>query len=454
MRGLDRVRRLPNWAVGLIAVVFITLGVLWAFTKSIPFTPSYEVKAVFESAQNLAPNSQVRIAGVQVGKVTTVEPLAGTEGVDEDATVNGGGAVVTMEIKDEGRPIRQDSTFQLRPRLFLEGNLFVELRPGSPASPEVDDGHVFDTSRTSYSVQLDQLLTTLQSNVRKDLQVLLAEFGTALEGGGAEGLRELYRTSPGAYRATSQVNDAFLGYEPHDVSELIGHLDTVVAALGENEEALQGAVTNLDTFLGSFAAQSESLRSAVAELPGVLAVGRPALASLNDALPSLRAFSREALPGTRSAPEALDAALPLVRQLAGWSRPSELRGLAANLREGDARPLPPQQADDPVPRAGPLACELRQRGDHPVQQHGGAERDRLPVGSRRQDLRGGRLRPRRHQRREPLGRRQRPVHPGRGRRRHQHGRVFDRVRRHARRHHPVPDPRRDAGDRLLGEDAV
>ncbi len=37
-----------------------------------------------------------------------------------------------MEISDEGRPIKQDATFKLRPRLFLEGNLFVDVNPGSP----------------------------------------------------------------------------------------------------------------------------------------------------------------------------------------------------------------------------------------------------------------------------------------------------------------------------------
>jgi virulence factor Mce-like protein len=324
---------MPNWLVGLIVTGLIVIGVLWAFSKSIPFTPSYEVKAVFESAQNLAPNSQVRIAGVQVGKVTGVEPLAGADEAEGAGTDNGVGAVVTMEIKDSGRPIREDSAFQLRPRLFLEGNLFVELRPGSPSSPEVPDGHVFNTSQTSYSVQLDQVLTTLQSDVREDLQVLLAEFGTALDDeGGSEGFRELFRTSPEAFRTTAQVNEAFLGVEPHDVSELIGHLDRVVGALAQNEEALKGAVTNLDTFLGSLAAENQALRSAVAQLPGVLAVGRPALARLNAALPSLRAFSREALPGARTAREALLAGIPLARQLSRWSRPSELRGLAGNLR--------------------------------------------------------------------------------------------------------------------------
>ena len=48
-----------------------------------------------------------------------------------------------MEISDEGLPIHQDATMSLRPRLFLEGNLFVDLRPGTPAAPDAPDGFVF-----------------------------------------------------------------------------------------------------------------------------------------------------------------------------------------------------------------------------------------------------------------------------------------------------------------------
>ncbi len=77
-------------------------------------------------------------------------------------------------------------------------------------------------TQTSASVQLDQVLTTLQGGVRKNLQIFLKEFGNALtKYGGAEGFRELYRTSPGAYKYTSLVNQAFLGTHPHDLSNLV-----------------------------------------------------------------------------------------------------------------------------------------------------------------------------------------------------------------------------------------
>ena len=49
------------------------IGVYLGFTKSIPFRHHYTVKAAFKSANNLRKASPVRIAGVEVGKVTKVE---------------------------------------------------------------------------------------------------------------------------------------------------------------------------------------------------------------------------------------------------------------------------------------------------------------------------------------------------------------------------------------------
>jgi phospholipid/cholesterol/gamma-HCH transport system substrate-binding protein len=182
--------------------------------------------------------------------------------------------------------------------------------------------------------------------VRGNLQTFLDEFGDALiKHGGAEGFRELYRSSAGAFKYTSQVNEALLGTRPHDLSGLVRDLDSTVRALGQNEAALQQLVTNLRIFTGAFAAESASLERAVANLPGAIDAGRVAFDALNPDIPErpgelaaldndccLRAFAREALPGVRSTVPALDAANPFINQLRKLMRPSELRGLVAGLR--------------------------------------------------------------------------------------------------------------------------
>jgi phospholipid/cholesterol/gamma-HCH transport system substrate-binding protein len=342
--------RLPSWLIGLIVVVVVALAWILAFSSllgvRLPWSDGYEVNAVFASAQNVRPDSPVRIAGVNVGKVTEVESLGGADADTDLAQAGGGapqtaagasggqqGAMVTMELEDEALPLKTDATFKLRPRLFLEGNYFVDLHPGSPSAGEIDEGHTFPVNQTSYSPQLDQVLTTLQSDVRRDLQLFLDQFGNALvKHGGAEGLREFYRTSAPAGKFTSLVNESLVGTEPGDLGGVIEGLDRVVNGLGRNERTLQNLVTSFRVVAGSFAAEDVALGQAIERLPGVLRAARPAFANLNEAFPPLRAFAREALPGVRSTPETLRAAIPFVHQIRRLVSRRELRGLVADLR--------------------------------------------------------------------------------------------------------------------------
>jgi phospholipid/cholesterol/gamma-HCH transport system substrate-binding protein len=316
-------RRLPNWGVGLIAVVLVLFGFYLAFTKHLPFTSQgYQIKGVFRDAQNVAVNSPVRIAGVNVGSVTNVEPLAKSNA-----------AVVTMKIKNEGRPIHEDARLQLRPRLFLEGNLFVDVRPGSPSAPELDSGDEIPIQQTSNSVQLDQILTTLQANVRGNLQLAFKEVGDAFEKyGGAEGLRDFNRSGGAAYKNTAWVNEALLGTRAHDLSGFVRNFDIVAASLNRNRPQLQDLITNLRIVTGSFAAQDQPLKEAIHELPGTLFAARPVFANLNRSFPFVRAFSREALPGVRSTGPTLDVATPFIYQLRKLVSKPELRGLTKDLR--------------------------------------------------------------------------------------------------------------------------
>jgi phospholipid/cholesterol/gamma-HCH transport system substrate-binding protein len=340
--------RLPNWVIGLVVVTVIAFATILAFSGLLglrmPWQGGFEVKAVFASAQNIRQDSPVRIAGVNVGTVTGVEHLNGSEAeltaqVGEDGVVTDGeptgqpAAVVTMDLTDDALPIKEDAQFKLRPRLFLEGNYFVDLQPGSPAANEIDEGFVFPVNQTSYSAQLDQILTTLQSDVRQNLKVFLHEFGNALiKHGGAEGFREYFASSAAANKFTSQVNEAVLGTEPDDLGGLIKGLDRVVRGLGRNEQTLQDLVTNFRIFSGSFAAEDVALGQAIERLPAVLRSADPAFANLNASFPPLRAFAREALPGVRSTPETLRAATPFIGQVRALVSKRELRGLVADLR--------------------------------------------------------------------------------------------------------------------------
>ncbi len=159
---------MTTWVLGLIILGFLIVFSLLSYTKQLPFSDrGYELHATFENAATLSKSAPVRIAGVNVGEVSSVEPA-------------GDAARVTFTVDDAGRPIHEDAVATIRPRLFLEGNFFIDLRPGSPSAPELPDGAAIPITRTATAVQLDEVLTALQSDSRADLQQLLEGYGTAL----------------------------------------------------------------------------------------------------------------------------------------------------------------------------------------------------------------------------------------------------------------------------------
>ena len=327
-----RRRRVSDVTVGAIVAIAAVIATALAFSRGLPFGGGYELKAVFSTSQSIAVGSPVRVAGVEVGEVVDVEGVGAAGEQAESAGEDRPAALVTMRIDDAGRPVREDATMQLRPRLFLEGNLFVDLKPGSPGSPEAEDGYVVPIDQTAVSVQLADVLGTLTSDVRRNLQILVDELGAALDDhGGAEGLNTFYRSSPGAFRYTSQVNEALLGRHRGDLSGVIRNVDRVASALTRNDGQLEDLVTNLRVVTGSFASEDAALEAAIAELPRTLRAARPAFANLNAAFPPLRAFAREALPGVRSLGPTVTAATPFARQLRGLASRRELRGLASDL---------------------------------------------------------------------------------------------------------------------------
>jgi ABC-type transporter Mla subunit MlaD len=307
---------------GLIAIVVIAIGTFWGFTRFNPFASPFELKATFLSANNLQPKSPVRIAGVNVGVVSAVKPLG-----------NGKGATVTMEIQDVGMPIHTDAQMKIRPRIFLEGNFFVDVQPGSPSAPVVKSGDTIPVNQTSTPVQLGDLLTALQSDTRIDLRTLIKEYAQkGLGNGGAQAYNESLNSAPEAFRTSALANDATLGERPHDLSNLLRGQQRLFAALSTNPAILQDLVTQLRITTGAFARQDVALQATIPALRDVLRVGTPALHSLDTALPPLRAFAVDALPGTRSSGPAIDASLPFIRQARLLVRPQELRGLVADLR--------------------------------------------------------------------------------------------------------------------------
>jgi virulence factor Mce-like protein len=264
----------------------------------------------------------VRIAGVEVGKVAKVEPTSpGAES-----------AVVTMQINDVGRPIHADATAKIRPRIFLEGNFFIDLKAGSPAAPVLGDGDTIPATQTSTPVQLDQVLSALDYDTRDSLKMTLGELGKAMDAGLAKEFDKSLPDQAPAYKFSAIVAEALLGRRPHDLSDVIRDFGTTAAALDRSPARLKSLLTNFNVFAHSLAVEDDNLAATVRELPRTLEAASPALDSLNASFPSVRRLAVDALPGVRSSGPAIAALRPLVSQLAGLVGENELRGLSRDLR--------------------------------------------------------------------------------------------------------------------------
>jgi ABC-type transporter Mla subunit MlaD len=331
--------RFTAFQTGLIALVLIAIVTFLAFTKDIPFTKPYELKARFTNAPPIQKGQAVRIAGVDVGKVSKVEAVSG----DSPAIT------VTMKLEDKALPIHRDARVKVRPRIFFEGNLFFDIRPGTPGTPELASGSTIPASQTSAPVQIDQVLSTLTTDTRRDLQKLLVGYGGALNGKPRPGedadqdsstkgetagksLNDSLQYSPGALRGGAVVNQALLGAEAHDLSRLIAGQQKVFAALDTHEESLKDLITNFNVTMGALASESTNLRATIRELPRVLEAANPTLDALNRAFPPTRAWALEMIPGVRETNATLVAGFPWIHQTRALLRPAELQGLVKELQ--------------------------------------------------------------------------------------------------------------------------
>ncbi len=330
--------RPSNSLIALLFLIVFTFGPYLAFTKHVPFTGyGYTLKATFANGANISVKSPVRIAGVEVGEVVGV----GRKG---EATE------IVFTVQGTGRPVHNDALAQIRPRIFLEGNYFVDLDPGSPSAPEMKSGETIPVGRTSTSVQLDEIFTALQSPVRADLSRLLEGFGTALEHKptaaedvtqlpevqgktGAEGLNGALHYGGPAGRYAAQVTNALLGTSPGDLSRLVAGAGRAFGALANREADLQRLIVNFNTFTGALAAQSANLSITVQRFAPTLRTARKSLVNLNRTLPPLRSYAIQLRPSVAQLPGLIAAAKPWTAQALPLLSGKELGGVARLLQE-------------------------------------------------------------------------------------------------------------------------
>jgi phospholipid/cholesterol/gamma-HCH transport system substrate-binding protein len=321
---------------GLVLVVIVVIAVYFGFTKHVPFKHGFRLKAQFATAVNIHKASPVRIAGVTVGKVSSIQR-------------DGNTGVVTMEIESRGLPIHTDATVKIRPRLFLEGNWFVELQPGSPSARTISSGYTIPVAQTADPVQLDQVLDALNTDTRANLQSFLINYGEALTRtpeapenaeqepevrglNAAQALNKIYARGPAALRGGAVDAQAITGTEPHDLSKLVASIGKITAALNVHEQDLSELFPNFNSFFAALAEQAAGIKTLVAELPATLTGVDQGLAGLDESFPPTRAFAHDILPGIRNTNRTVAATLPWIEQVQASLAPEELGGVAEGLK--------------------------------------------------------------------------------------------------------------------------
>ena len=152
---------------GILLFLWVTFGGPTPF-KAKP----YEIKIPFDEATQLAEQSDVRISGVNVGKVQSIALAPNHEQ-----------ALATVDIEDQYAPIPKSTRAMLRTKTLL-GETYIELTPGSENGPKLPDGGELPEANISPSVQLDEIFRAFDPKTRAAFQAWMQEAAVAINGQG------------------------------------------------------------------------------------------------------------------------------------------------------------------------------------------------------------------------------------------------------------------------------
>jgi phospholipid/cholesterol/gamma-HCH transport system substrate-binding protein len=322
---------------------------------------TYRVRAIFDSASFLVTGEDVKVAGVKVG---TIESL--------DVTPDNKAAIV-LRIDDPAfQDFKQDAHCTIRLQSLI-GEKFVACQPtqpkpadAAPAPPlreitrgEGEGQHLLPVANTSSPVDLDLLNNIMRLPQRQRLAIIINELGVGLAGNGEE-LRRVVRRANPAFDQLERVL-SILADQNRVLADLARDSDAALAPLARENRAIsdfidkagQTAVATaargdaLEQNFERFPAFLEELRPTARRLGEFAAAGTPVFRDLRAAAPSINTvfrqlgpFSEAALPTFHTlgdladaGREALPAAEPVIRDIRAFARAAKpfARTLARGL---------------------------------------------------------------------------------------------------------------------------
>jgi phospholipid/cholesterol/gamma-HCH transport system substrate-binding protein len=259
-----------------------------------------DYKAQFSTAQSVTPGQgqTIQVAGVDVGDITKVDLVDGR-------------AVVTMKIRRKYTPIYKDATALLRPKTGLN-DMVIELNPGSKTAGEAPTGWSVPVNQTLPNVNFDEILSSLDSDTRSYLQLLVGAAGEGLDGQGKALSADLKRFEPtGRYLA--RLNGA-LAVRDRNIRRSIHNFRLLSQALGDKDDDLAALVDSSNRVFTAFANQDANLRTALQELPGALDATNTTLAKVDELGKVLGPTLGDLRPGARALGPSLVQTRPFLQQ--------------------------------------------------------------------------------------------------------------------------------------------
>jgi phospholipid/cholesterol/gamma-HCH transport system substrate-binding protein len=270
-----RGRRTDTIAIVVLTVAGIAM-MLGIFTQQKASLPAWlplvgeefdHISAQFSTAQAVTPGQgqAVDVAGIQIGKVTSVD-------------LENGHAVVGMDIEPKYmKLIHPDASFLLRPKTNLN-DMIVEIEPGKEKG-HVADGAEFTLAQTEPNTNLDAFLATLDADTRQYIQLLVAGGAQGIGGRGKQLGNALRRFGPFVHY-TAKLNKA-VATRHVALARVIHDFNLLTTELARREGSVKRFVTSSRAALGNFANQQESVQAAFREFPSALEAAKAGLASSN-----------------------------------------------------------------------------------------------------------------------------------------------------------------------------
>jgi len=258
------------------------------------------ITAEFSTAQAVTPGQgqAVDIAGIQIGKVTSVD-------------LENGHAVVGMDIEPKYMElIHPNASLLLRPKTNLN-DMIVEIEPGT-GKHHIEDGAHFDLTQTEPNTNLDAFLATLDADTRQYIQLLVAGGAQGIGGRGKQLSNALRRFQPFVHY-TAKLNKAVAARHVA-LSRVIHNFGLVTEELGRHDAAVKRFVTSSKDALGNFANQQASVQNAFEEFPSALQAAKAGLASSNRFSQVARPALIKLIPQAQALGPAFDATEKLFSQ--------------------------------------------------------------------------------------------------------------------------------------------